>query len=328
MVQLQPARGRRLRVIVRLPFSDDPGALDPSYDTAGVDISLLDWTQVRRSAYIIHQRISYRYDGPVRLLRQRLVVQPRERHGDQRRVSRSVQIVDATPRLVRAGSDDFGNHVVDIEVPYVAEQVTFISWSVVERRAGPPHLAAASLLRDRRLLDATALTAPDEDLGDLIAEMRGTGLAGEELAAAACQRVFEVMSYAHDVTSVRTTAAEAFAERTGVCQDYAHVLLAVTRGLGLPSRYVSGQLLGVGGSHAWVEVLVPNGRGHARVLALDPTHGRTVGMTYLTIAVGRDYNDIAPVSGTYVAPHAGVLTMSKRVTVMRVESSDDDQIAV
>jgi hypothetical protein len=51
-------------------------------------------------------------------------------------------------------------------------------------------------------------------------------------------------------------------------------------------------------------------------------------MTYLTIAVGRDYNDIAPVSGTYVAPHSGVLTMSKRVTVMSVESCDEDQIAV
>ena len=313
---------------MRLPFSDDPHALDPSFDEAGVDTSMLDWTQVRRSAYVIHQRISYRYDGPVRMLRQRLVVQPRERHGDQRRVSRSVRIVDATPRKVRAGSDDFGNHVVDIDVPYVAEQVTFVSWSMVERRAGPPHLAAGSLLRDRRLLDATELTAPDDDIDDLIADMRATGLAGAELAAAACQRVFEVMSYAHDVTTVHTTAAEAFAERTGVCQDYAHVLLAVTRGLGLPSRYVSGQLIGVGGSHAWVEVLVPDGRGHARVLALDPTHGRTAGMTYLTIAVGRDYTDIAPVSGTYVAPHAGVLTMTKRVTVMRVEGCDADEVAV
>jgi transglutaminase-like putative cysteine protease len=101
----------------------------------------------------------------------------------------------------------------------------------------------------------------------------------------------------------------------------------VTRGLGLPSRYVSGQLLGTGGSHAWVEVLVPDGLGHARVLALDPTHGRVAGMTYLTIAVGRDYADIAPVSGTYHAPHAGVLTMSKRVSVMRIESGDEEELA-
>ena len=312
---------------MRLPLGDESrGAVEPA-DVTGLDTSGLDWTQIRRSAYVIHQRITYRYEGPVRRLRQRLLVQPREQHGDQRRVSRSVQIVDATPRRVRSASDDFGNHVVDIEVPYVAEQVTFISRSVVERSTDCPHLAAGALLQDRRLLDSTELTAPDRDLDELIREEWATGLTGEELATAACQRVFELMAYAHHVTTVRTTAAEAFAKRTGVCQDFAHVLLVVTRGLGLASRYVSGQLLGTGGSHAWVEVLVPDGQGHARVLALDPTHGRRAGMTYLTIAVGRDYADVTPLSGTYVAPHCGVLTMSKRVSVMRVEGCDEEQLA-
>jgi len=69
---------------------------------------------------------------------------------------------------------------------------------------------------------------------------------------------------------VHTTAAEALARRAGVCQDYAHVLLALTRRFELASRYISGQMLGFGGSHAWVEVLVPDGTGHARVLSLDP----------------------------------------------------------
>jgi transglutaminase-like putative cysteine protease len=288
---------------MRLPFGDDLDASGAAGDLLGLDTSDVDWTQVRRSAYVIHQRITYRYEGPIRRLRQRLVVQPREQHGDQRRVLRSVRIVDATPRTVRATPDDFGNHVVDIDVPYVEETVTFISWSVVERTTAHQHIASGTLLRDRRLLDPTRLTTIDTELDGLIGELRTTHLEGEELAAAACQRVFELMEYAHDVTTVRTT------------------------GLGLPSRYVSGQLLGVGGSHAWVEVLVPDGRGHARVLALDPTHGRVAGMTYLTIAVGRDYADIAPVSGTYVAPHAGVLTMSKRVSVMHIESGDEEELA-
>src|ERR1700680_989345 len=238
--------GRRMRFAL-VDHHDVP-------EDTNVDAASLDWTQVRSTAYVIQQRISYHYEGPVRRLRQRLMVQPREHHGDQCLVSRSVRVVDASAKSVRARSDDFGNHVIDIEVPYIAERVTFVSLSVVERRA------------DRS-----------------------------------------------------TLAREAFAKRAGVCQDYAHVLLALTRGLGLPSRYVSGQLLGTGGSHAWVEVLVPDGEGRARVLALDPTTGRTTGMTYVTIAVGRDYADIAPVSGTYVAPHAGVLTMSKRVTVKHVE---------
>jgi transglutaminase-like putative cysteine protease len=302
---------------MRLPlgFDDEPHPADPP---AVLDITGVDWSLVRRSAYVIHQHITYAYDGPVRRLRQRLMVQPREQHGDQVRVSRHVRVVDATPGRVRVCPDDFGNHVVDIHIPYVAEQVSFISWSVVERSTGTPHLAAASALTDPRLLECTQLTAPDDALLELAAELRRTGLVGDELARAACSRVFELMTYATDVTGVRTTAAEAFAQRSGVCQDYAHVLLAVTRALGLPSRYVSGQMLGAGGSHAWVEVLLPTGQGHARVLSLDPTHGRVTGMTYVTIAVGRDYAHVAPVSGTYVAAHSGVLTMSKRVDVMRL----------
>jgi len=302
---------------MRLPldFDDDDHMPDrmAALDTTGVD-----WSQVRRSAYVIHQHFTYAYDGPVRRLRQRLMVQPREQHGDQLRVSRHVRVVDATPRRVRSCPDDFGNHVVDIDIPYVAEQVSFISWSVVERSADRPHLVAAAAVTDPRLLEPTPLTAPDEALRGLASELRLTGLIGGDLAIAACLRVFELMSYAPDVTGVRTTAAEAFAQRSGVCQDFAHVLLAVTRILGLPSRYVSGQMLGSGGSHAWVEVLLPTGEGHARVLSLDPTHGRLTGMTYLTIAVGRDYAHVAPVSGTYVASHAGVLTVSKRVDVMRL----------
>jgi transglutaminase-like putative cysteine protease len=313
---------------MRLPLGDELDGIDEPIDAAGFDLSAIDWARVRRSSYVIEQRITYQYEGPVRLLRQRLVVQPRENHGDQRRVSRRVQVVDATPKRVRAAPDDFGNHVVDIEVPYVAEHVTFLSSSVVERRRDQQHLASGALLHDRRLLDSTPLTAADGDLDAVIRDLRDTGLSGGELALAACQRVFEIMRYAHDVTTIRTTAAQAFARRTGVCQDFAHVLLAIARGLGLPSRYVSGQLLGSGGSHAWVEVLVPDGAGHARVMALDPTHGRSVGMTYLTVAVGRDYADVAPVSGTYVAPHAGTLTMRKRVSLMRIDSDDEGELAV
>ena len=307
---------------MRLPLGDELDGGGELVDNAGFDTSSVDWARVRRSAYVIEQSITYQYEGPVRLLRQRLVVQPREQHGDQRRVSRRVRVVDATPRRVQATPDDFGNHVVDIDVPYVAEQVTFLSSSVVERRTDQQHLASATLLHDRRLLDPTPLTAADEELDEVINELRATGFEGAELATAACLRVYELMRYAHDVTTVRTTAAQAFAKRTGVCQDFAHVLLAIARGLGLPSRYVSGQLLGSGGSHAWVEVLVPDGFGHARVMALDPTHGCNAGMTYLTIAVGRDYADIAPVSGTYVAPHAGILTMRKRVSLMRIDHED------
>jgi len=274
----------------------------------------VDWNRVHRTRYRIHQRITYRYEGPVRSLEQRLVVQPRREHGDQHRISRRLSVLDATPRRVDAGVDVFGNTVVMLEIPRVEREVTFVMSSIVERDARHgPHLVSAAMLEDRNLLDATPLTAPDAAIDRLAARLRAGGLTGSALANAANACVHDAMAYEHGATSVRTTAAEALGRGAGVCQDYAHVLLALTRRLGLASRYVSGQLLGFGGSHAWVEVLVRDGEGRARVLSLDPTHGRATGYEYVTVAVGRDYADVAPLSGTYRSPFAGSLIATKRV---------------
>lgn len=274
----------------------------------------VDWGRVQRTRYRIHQRITYRYDGPVRSLQQRLVVQPRSVHGDQRRLSRRLSVLNAIPRRIDASVDVFGNTVVTLNIPRVEEEVTFVISSIVERDAQHgPHLEPVSMLDDRCLLDATPLTGADPSIDLLAEELRTSGLTGGALASAANECVHNAMTYEHGATSVRTTAAEALARRAGVCQDYTHLLLALTRRLGLASRYVSGQMLGFGGSHAWVEVLVPDGAGHARVLSLDPTHGRATGYEYITVAVGRDYADVAPLSGTYRAPFAGSLIATKRV---------------
>jgi transglutaminase-like putative cysteine protease len=82
---------------------------------------------------------------------------------------------------------------------------------------------------------------------------------------------------------------------------------------------VSGHLLGEGGSHAWVEVLVPDrDTGGAVAVPFDPTHGREVGMSYLTIAVGREYSDVAPTYGTYSGEGLGELSTVKRVGLTSV----------
>jgi transglutaminase-like putative cysteine protease len=73
------------------------------------------------------------------------------------------------------------------------------------------------------------------------------------------------------------------------------VLIAMCRHRGVAARYVSGHLIGEGASHAWVEVC---DRPSGRVLALDPTHDRATDLRYLTVAVGRDYGDVAPTRGT------------------------------
>ena len=129
------------------------------------------------------------------------------------------------------------------------------------------------------------------------------------------------MTYKHGVTDVATTAAEALAMGHGVCQDYAHIMLAACRASGLPSRYVSGHLLGQGGSHAWVEVLLPanDGTGDSIAWTFDPTHASRGGLGYLTVAVGGDYSDVAPTSGTYRSRTRGRLISSKRVILTGLE---------
>ena len=98
-------------------------------------------------------------------------------------------------------------------------------------------------------------------------------------------------------------------------------MLALCRLCELPARYVSGHVLGDGGTHAWVEVLVPHPQdeGALRAVPIDPTHDRRAGLRYLTVAVGRDYCDVPPTSGTYEAPYVGTLTTHKRAAVTRVE---------
>jgi transglutaminase-like putative cysteine protease len=129
------------------------------------------------------------------------------------------------------------------------------------------------------------------------------------------------MRYEYGITGVGTTATEALAAGRGVCQDMAHIMLSLCRLCGLPARYVSGHLLGEGGTHAWVEVLVadPDVQGATVPHAFDPTNGCTTGPRYLTVAVGRDYADVPPTSGSYTAPFAGALTTRKRAGIVALE---------
>jgi transglutaminase-like putative cysteine protease len=94
-------------------------------------------------------------------------------------------------------------------------------------------------------------------------------------------------------------------------------MLALCHLLRLPARYVSGHLLGQGGTHAWVEVIVP-AAADAIAVAFDPCNGRRAGAGYVTVATGRDYRDVAPASGTYTGTSRGRLTTDRRVGVLAV----------
>jgi transglutaminase-like putative cysteine protease len=103
-------------------------------------------------------------------------------------------------------------------------------------------------------------------------------------------------------------------------------MLALCRLCELPARYVSGHLLDEGNTHAWVEVLVPSSDRPAEAIALafDPTHGGETNLHYLTVAVGRDYYDVAPTSGAFQAPYHGQLIANKRVRPISLEYADID----
>lgn len=105
-------------------------------------------------------------------------------------------------------------------------------------------------------------------------------------ASAVMDEVYRAFEYAPGATTIRTTAEEALAQGRGVCQDYAHVMLAACRHVGVAARYIAGMLDGEGATHAWVEVFQDG-----RWVGLDPTHNRLVDDRYITIAHGRDYRD-------------------------------------
>lgn len=144
----------------------------------------------------------------------------------------------------------------------------------------------------------------DEDLAMLFRHPHGLNVPGEKIKAyygQICPNIelsnwdkalvlmhslHQKFSYAPNTTSVDTSAEEAFAQEHGVCQDYAHIFIALLLLAHIPARYVTGLVIGEGQSHAWVEVLYKD-----RWYGLDPTNDCLVGDNYIKIGVGRDAKD-------------------------------------
>jgi len=285
-----------------------------------IDPASVDWRSARRASYRLSQTFRYEYPQPIRDLSHRLIVIPPERFGDQRRLQHSVSVA-APDAVVESRTDRFGNAVFHVFAPRVPATIEFVAEAVLEREAERPNRLADGWLADGYLLEPSRLTQPDDAIlraADDLSEQVEWGL---PLADRINDWVYQSLTYRHGVTGVKTTAAQALAVGAGVCQDYAHVMLAVSRACGLPSRYVSGHLLGQGGTHAWVEVVLPAGDGTGEAIAhtFDPTHAGRGGLGYVTVAVGADYSDVAPTSGTYVSGARGTLTASKKVSLTAIE---------
>lgn len=146
-------------------------------------------------------------------------------------------------------------------------------------------------------------------------------------AQSLCTALKEEVRYDPEATDVTTTAADAFAARAGVCQDFAHIFIAASRNSGVPARYVTGylrtlpppgqpKLEGADAMHAWVAVWAGTDVGW---IEFDPTNGCIVADDHVRVAVGRDHRDTTPVSGHLLASGKQRHTVAVDVTEIRPE---------
>jgi transglutaminase-like putative cysteine protease len=144
------------------------------------------------------------------------------------------------------------------------------------------------------------------ELAGVAATLRGASPTPAEAVPGVIDWAHHQLEYGPGATQVSTSAVEAWRAGRGVCQDFAHLSLAVLRAMGIPSRYVSGYFypkaegaLGtrvVGESHAWVEAWTGKWSGH------DPTNQLATGERHVVVARGRDYSDVTPLRGIYSGP--------------------------
>lgn len=253
----------------------------------------------------VQQEYRYAYTAAVSNLHQRLIMIPPDVHLDQRLVSFELVVVglEASQYTVEWQTDRFGNRIACVDAPAVGRSLGFVARYRVERGAAT---ASGQGLNPNEFLEATALTAPDDRLRRVAEDIAARAVSVRARAELAHDWAASAILFKVGVTGVQTPAAMALHLGKGVCQDYAHLLLCVLRQLGIPARYVSGQLMGEGATHAWIEALVDG-----ELIAYDPTHARRARPDYVTVAVGRDYADVAPTSGVFSGTATGRLTAVK-----------------
>lgn len=131
--------------------------------------------------------------------------------------------------------------------------------------------------------------------------------------------IYDNFEYAPGSTQVESPVSQVFEQKRGVCQDFAHLMLALCRAVAIPARYISGYFhlpettSGTAAdntvSHAWVECFLPA----IGWVGYDPTHNRRVGASYIKVAIGRDYADVRPLAGTFRGEAIAQMEVSVRV---------------
>ncbi len=266
-----------------------------------------------------HETI-HRYGAPAKSAMQRLLVTPRNHHGQHVRQWRID--VDRDCCLV-AGEDAFGNieHRFFVEGP-LQSLTTLVEGEVETFDQAGVVTGAVERVPLGLFLRETGLTRADAALADFArdaARAESTTLARLHALTGALNESFALDK---EGTSPASSAAESFAKRSGVCQDFAHAFIACARALEIPARYVSGYLRrddsssGQVASHAWAEAHV-DGLGW---VGFDPVHGLCPNEAYVRVAVALDALGAAPVRGARVGGGTEETTVHVRVEDARRQS--------
>ncbi|MGM9759419.1 MAG: transglutaminase domain-containing protein [Parabacteroides sp.] len=190
-------------------------------------------------------------------------------------------LIDPHERWIE-GRDAFGNLFVQGSILKPHDQFHCVSEGTVGQTAA--YYVADGV--DRMYRYASPLTGLSDELIRFLQTMDVAGLTSWDRAVRLSEAVHQEIVYTPGATQVDTPAADAFHLRQGVCQDYAQILIACCRHVGIPARYVCGLLLGEGQTHAWVEV--HDGKVWR---GLDPTNNQQIEYGYIKIAHGRDATD-------------------------------------
>jgi len=261
-------------------------------------------------AYSVRHITRFKYEPAVRESVMEVRMQPRT-DARQRCLSFSL---DVTPRAsMMMYRDFFGNAVHHFDIPGQHELIEVAAQAVVE--VLPPLVAHA--VGDWEELDARvaqgdywemilpSLYARPTELLEKLRERLDLKRRGNpvELQQEWNTQMYEFFEYAPNTTKVDSPIDEALESRQGVCQDFAHIMIALVRQLKIPCRYVSGYLFHedakdrspAGATHAWVEAYL----GELGWVAFDPTNNLPGCERHIRVALGRDYADVPPTRGVH-----------------------------
>lgn len=287
--------------------------------------------------YRIHHLTEYHYAEPMTQSYNLAHMTPRHMPGQ--RLLHTEMEIHPQPNDCRECTDYFGNPAAYFSVQTRHSRLAVQATSEVEvdDASGPeldlfaPVTVGQARLQPQSLeVSEMCLDSPMVQTSATLANYAATELAPErpliEAVAGLVARIYQDFAYQPGVTTVSTPLHEVFAQRRGVCQDFAHLAIGCLRSHGLAARYVSGyletqpppgeeRLVGVDASHAWLAVYVPP----VGWIDFDPTNNQRARAGYITTAWGRDYGDVTPLKGV-VFGRADTQQLKVAVHVERLET--------